>query len=91
MLTIESTKKFRRDLRRIIKQGLDITILDEVVEKLAREEKLDAKYKDHAMKGNWAGFRECHIAPDWLLVYKIKDKELILTLARTGSHSDLLS
>ena len=64
MLTIESTKKFQRDLRRMIKQGVDVTILDEIVEKLAREEKLDAKHKDHALKGNLAGYRECHITPD---------------------------
>lgn len=89
MLKIESTKKFQRDLRRMIKQGVDITILDEIVEKLAREEKLDAKHRDHAMKGNWAGYRECHITPDWLLVYRVINDELILTLARTGSHSYL--
>ena len=87
MLTIESTKKFQRDLRRMIKQGVDVTILDEIVETLAREEKLDSKHRDHALKGEWLGYRECHITPDWLLVYKIKDNELILSLSRTGSHS----
>ena len=87
MLTIKSTKKFQRDLRRMVKQGVDVTILDEIVEKLAREEKLDAKHRDHALKGEWLGYRECHITPDWLLVYKIKDNELILSLSRTGSHS----
>ena len=57
--------------------------------KLANGEKLDPKYNDHSLSGNWAGFRECHIQPDWLLIYRIDDDVLVLTLSRTGTHSDL--
>ena len=89
MLTIKRTSKFKQDFRKILQQGYDTKILFEVIEKLARQEKLDKKYNDHPLKGEWLGFRECHILPEWLLIYHINDKELILTLTRTGSHSDL--
>ena len=56
---------------------------------LANEQPLPEKYKDHALTGDWKGFRECHIQPDWLLIYEINNNELILYLTRTGSHSDL--
>lgn len=73
------------------KRGLNLSLLDEVVELLASGKKLPSKYRDHALKGNFTGFRECHIQPDWLLIYLIEDDILTLTLVDTGSHSDLLN
>ena len=71
------------------KRGLDITLLDEVIEKLRLGQTLEEKYRDHELKGNFVGFRECHIKPDWLLIYLIEDDILTLTLTDTGSHADL--
>ena len=71
------------------KRGLDISLLDEVVDTLRQGKKLDDKYHDHALTGNYQGFRECHIKPDWLLIYLIENDILTLTLVDTGSHSDL--
>lgn len=71
------------------KRGLDLTLLDDVVDKLRQGIVLEEKYKDHELIGNYKGFRECHIKPDWLLVYLIEDDILTLTLVNTGSHSDI--
>lgn len=84
------TTAFKSDIKLIEKQNKDISQLKAVVNTLLNGESLEAKYKDHALSGNWKGFRECHITPDWLLIYLKSDKELILTLTRTGSHSNLL-
>lgn len=73
-----------------MKRGLKIGLLEDVIAALAMGEPLPEKNKDHALTGNWAGYRECHILPDWLLLYRIEDDVLVLTLARTGTHSDLL-
>ena len=89
MLTIVRSNRFLKDLRLAKKRGLDLSSLEEVVSKLANQEKLDEKYHDHPLSGNYSDFRECHIKPDWLLVYAIDDEELELFLFRTGSHSDL--
>ena len=89
MMKIEKTAQFRRDLRRIVRQGYDVAEMDVIVDRLAAGLPLDKKYRDHALTGNWQGFRECHIQPDWLLVYFVDGGKLILTLSRTGSHSDL--
>ena len=89
MLTIVRSNRFLKDLRLAIKRGLDLSSLEEVVNKLANQEKLDEKYHDHPLSGDYSDFRECHIKPDWLLVYTIDDEELELFLFRTGSHSDL--
>ena len=78
MLKIISSKKFEKDLKLAIKRGLDISPLKEVVETLARKETLDARYKDHALSGDYSQFRECHIKSDWLLIYRIEDDELAL-------------
>ena len=89
MLNIVLSNQFKRDLKLAHKRKLDITLLNAVVETLANEEKLAPKHRDHELKGNFAGFRECHISPDWLLIYRVDWDDLILFLSRTGSHADL--
>ncbi len=89
MLEIVMSNRFKRDLKLAARRGYNFELLDEVVNKLARRELLPEKNRDHALSGDYAGCRECHIAPDWLLVYQTEDKELILYLMRTGTHSDL--
>lgn len=88
-LTIVPTSQFKKDFKRIKKRGYDLSELKEVLDKLTNREGLEQRNRDHALSGNYAGFRECHIKPDWLLVYAIDDDKLILTASRTGSHSDL--
>ena len=89
MLILKTTTSFRKDYKRMKKQGRDMSLLQKVIEKLLAENVLDKKYRDHALTGKYVGFRECHIQPDWLLIYKISGDALILTLTRTGSHSNL--
>lgn len=89
MLEVVLSNQFRRDLKLAAKRGYDLELLDLVVTKLANKETLPEKYKDHSLTGKYAGFRECHIQPDWLLVYRIDETEIILFLSRTGTHSDL--
>ncbi len=89
MLTIKYETSFKKDYKRIIKRGYDPRLLETVITILAEERPLPRQYNDHPLTGNYAGHRECHISPDWLLIYKINGKELILYLTRTGSHSDL--
>lgn len=91
MYRIVPTGKFKKDLKTIIKRGYNIKLLDEVVTKLSNGEELPSKYKDHPLIGNFIGKRECHITPDWLLIYEIDGDELILFLTRTGTHSDLFN
>ena len=86
---VRATFRFRKDYKLMQKRGLDMSRLDEVIAMLASGDFLDEKYHDHALGGDYAGHRECHIAPDWLLVYYKEDDILVLTLARTGTHSDL--
>ncbi len=81
--------KFKKSLKIAKKRGLDIALLDSVVDKLLRGIPLEEKYRDHPLKGNWDGFRECHIQPDWLLIYLIENDILTLTLVDTGTHADL--
>lgn len=83
------TTKFKKDYKLAIRRHLDIDLLDDIIRALSRGETLPEKNKDHELSGNWAGHQECHIQPDWLLVYRIDDDILVLTLARTGSHSDI--
>lgn len=83
------TNAFRKDYKLILRRGYNTALLEEVVEILASGEPLPDKYRDHELTGNFAGCRECHIKPDWLLVYQIREEELILYLTRTGTHSDL--
>lgn len=89
MYSIRPTTKFQRDLKRIEKRGYNISLLTDIIKKLANGEPLPDKNKDHNLTGNFANCRECHITPDWLLIYEIADSELILYLTRTGTHSDL--
>ena len=87
--TVKPTTQFKKDYKRAMKRGLKIELLEKVVELLTMGEALPEKNRDHELSGNWIGHRECHIQPDWLLVYRIEDDVLVLTLARTGTHSDL--
>lgn len=89
MLKIQTTSKFRKDYKRVKKRGFDISLLQDVITKLSNNMILESKYKDHALTGPYNGFRECHIQPDWLLIYAINMEELVLVVSRTGSHSDL--
>ena len=89
MYTIKPTTKFSRDLKRIEKRGYKIDLLTEIIKQLAAGVRLDEKYRDHPLKGNYEGCRECHITPDWLMIYEISDGELFLYLTRTGTHSAL--
>lgn len=90
-LHVKYYTQFKRDIKRAKKRHLDIGLLEDVVKKLQRGEKLDAIYRDHKLSGEYEGYRECHIQPNWLLVYKIIDEELILALARTGTHDDVFT
>jgi mRNA interferase YafQ len=89
MLTLNPTAQYRKDRKLAIKRGLSMNLLDDVLQTLIEEKPLAPKNKDHALKGDYAGFRECHIISDWLLIYTIDEGKLILTASRTGSHSDL--
>lgn len=89
MLTIKYHTLFKKDFKRIKKRGYDISRLEKIVELLANEVPLPEQFKDHNLSGNYNGCRECHIAPDWLLIYQVNNNELVLVLSRTGSHSDL--
>ena len=83
------TTQFKKDYKLALKRHMDIALLDDIIRILSRGEPLPEKNRDHALTGDWVGHRECHILPDWLLVYRIEDDVLVLTLARTGTHSDL--
>ena len=83
------SSRFKKSLKRAVKRGLDISLMQSIVDTLLAGIPLDAKYKDHSLKGALKGLRECHIAPDWLLIYMIENDILTLTLIDTGSHSDL--
>lgn len=87
--TLDYTTTFKKDYKRAKKRGYDMRLIYDVIDTLQRGEELPSKNRDHALTGNWNGYRECHITPDWLLVYKIFEDKLLLSLTRTGSHSDL--
>ena len=89
MYSIRPTTKFQKDLKRIEKRGYNIALITDIIRKLANGEQLPEKNRDHSLSGDYTGCRECHITPDWLLIYEIADDELILYLTRTGTHSDL--
>ena len=89
MLDVVFSNQFKRDLRLARRRGYDLDLLDETVGKLTNREPLPQKNQDHALSGNYAGFRKCHVQPDWLLVYRIDEEEAYVFLSRTGTHSDL--
>lgn len=89
MYKIKFTNAYKKSYQRLLKRGVDISLLDEVVDNLRQGVALEAKFKNHRLKGKFTGYYECHIKPDWLLVYLIEDKILTLTLIDTGSHADL--
>ena len=87
--TVKYTSQFKKDYKLAKKRGLKMNLLDEIIIKLANGEALPDKNFAHSLSGNWTGHRECHIQPDWLLIYRFIDDVLVLSLSRTGSHSDL--
>lgn len=89
MLEILWTSQFRKDYKRLKKRNAPLEALERVIDLLAMGEPLPPEYRDHALSGTYAGYRDCHIAPDWILLYKIDHGRLVLTLVRTGTHSDL--
>ena len=89
-LHVRMTSRFKQDMKRLRKQGKTLDLLFAVIDKLRRGENLDRVYRDHSLRGNLIGLRECHVQPDWLLLYYVEADVMVLTLTRTGSHSDLL-
>lgn len=89
MLDIRYSSKFKKDYKTIIRHGYNPLLLEHVMELLCNEQSLPSEYRNHRLSGNYNGHRECHITPDWLLIYKIERNILTLTLTRTGTHSDL--
>ena len=89
MYQIEFTSAFKKSYQLMKKRGYDMTAIDNVIDILRQGKPLEKKYRDHGLTGDYAGFRECHIKPDWLLIYLIEKDILVLTLVETGSHSDL--
>lgn len=89
MFDLSFTSQYKRDLKLARKRGLDEALLDEIILLLINNKPLPEKNKDHPLKGDYKGCRECHITPDWLLIYSVEKVVNLLTLVRTGSHSDL--
>lgn len=85
------TRKFKKSLKLAKKRGLDLSLLEKVITSLQNNIPLEEKYCDHELRGKYKGFRECHIAPDWLLIYMKEEDILVLTLIDTGTHSDLFN
>ena len=89
MLDIYYQKQFKKDYAKAVKRGCNPEIFQYVLDLLIHQQPLPEKYRDHALSGIYRGYRECHIQPDWLLIYKVESQKLLLTLTRTGTHSDL--
>ena len=89
MYTIKFTSTYKKSYKRISKRGYDLSLLNDVVDMLRRGVELPEQYRDHILQGEYKGFHECHIKPDWLLIYTTDSERLILTCSRTGSHSEL--
>jgi mRNA interferase YafQ len=88
-LTVFATARYRKDLKRCAKRGYDLSLLTAVVDQLQNREPLPERYRNHVLGGDRSGFFDCHIKPDWVLVYQILEERLILILVETGTHSDL--
>ena len=91
MLTVKFTTAYKKSYKLMKKRGKNLSLLEEVIDTLRQGKALEERFRDHELKGNLKGFRECHIQPDWLLTYLIENDILTLTLVDTGSHSDLLN
>lgn len=89
MLTLKPTTQFRKDYKLAKKRGYDMGLLEIILQTLLEEKLLHERHQDHPLTGNYSGFRECHILPDWLLIYRVERNQLLLIAARTGSHADL--
>ncbi|MBQ7573362.1 MAG: type II toxin-antitoxin system YafQ family toxin [Clostridia bacterium] len=89
MLKVRYSARFKKDFKIIVKRGYDVKLFEKVLALLRDEKTLPQVYNDHALKGEYIGHRECHITPDWLLIYKKEQDMITLSLTRTGSHSDL--
>ena len=89
MYEVVLSNRFRKDLKLAAKRGCDLALLNSIVDRLAQGETLPAKHRDHSLAGDYIGFRECHIQPDWLLIYRTEGEALMLFLMRTGTHADL--
>lgn len=89
MLKITYHNRFKKDFKRAKSRGLNMSHLNEVITMLAEGQSLPAKYREHSLTGNYKGFLECHVEPDWLLIYERRNEKLVLLLYRTGTHSDL--
>ncbi len=88
--TVKTTTQFKKDYKLAMRRGLNMKLIDDIIIQLSQGKSLPLRNKDLALSGNWHGHRECHISPNWLLIYRIDSDVLVLTLTRTGSHSDLL-
>ncbi len=89
MYELQMTKQFRKDYKLAQKRGFPTQLIWDVIDRLVAGEPLDERYHDHMLSGNYTGFRECHVRPDFLLIYAVDEGKLILTASRTGTHSDL--
>ncbi|GHU80369.1 addiction module toxin, RelE/StbE family [Clostridia bacterium] len=89
MLTLRTTSQFRRDEKLARKRGLDMSLIEWTIQTLLEEKPLPQSFCDHALVGNYAGYRECHMLPDWLLIYYVEHDNMVLVAARTGTHADL--
>lgn len=89
MLKVRYSSRFKKDFKLVIRRGYNISLFEEVLTLLREEKTLPEKYNDHALKGEYTGHRECHITPDWILIYKKENDMITLSLTRTGSHNDL--
>lgn len=89
MLDVRFERQFKRDYKRVLKRGLDSSKLENLIDLLRTQNPLPQQYRDHNLRGNYVGCRECHIEPDWLLIYRVDGNDLVLILIRTGTHSDL--
>lgn len=90
-LTVKTTAAFKKDFKLAMRRDMKMELLENVIALLAMGESLPPENRDHELTGNWRGHRECHIQPDWLLIYRVEADVLVLTLARTGTHSDLFN
>lgn len=89
MLKIRYHTSFKKDYKRVVKRGYNIKLMEEIIQKIAKGEPLPEKNKDYSLSGDYIGCRECHITPDWLLIYEMDHESIVLYLTRTGTHSDL--